>query len=117
MEGRPVSARVLVTYASSSGCDSDCAVDIADEIADVPEVEVDIQPLASVASIKPYVSVYLGWVTPSTAGTRELERFLNHNASLLPDRPVWVVHAHPRCGAEIGRGTTKMTRLVFTETG
>jgi menaquinone-dependent protoporphyrinogen IX oxidase len=108
-----VSARVLVTYAASSGCDSTCAIDIADEIAGVPDLEVDIKPLGGVATIEPYVAVYLGWVQPSNAATRELERFLNANAALLPGRPVWVVDRHPRC-AGAGPGPTKMTRLVFT---
>lgn len=107
-------ARVLVAYASGTGCDSQCAVDIAAEIADVPELEVDIQPMNRVRSIRPYVAMYVGWVHPSAAGRRELEKFLNANADLLPDRPVWIVHHHPGCASRSRSGATKLTRLVFT---
>ena len=107
-------ARVLVAYASGTGCDSACAVDIAKEIADVPELEVDIAPMSSVRSIRPYVATYVGWVHPSAAGRRELERFLNTNAALLPDRPVWIVHHHAGCSSSARNGAMRLTRLVFT---
>ncbi len=106
-------ARVLVAYASGTGCDSACAIDIADEIADVPELEVDIQPLSRVRSLRPYVAMYVGWVHPSAAGRRELKRFLNSNAELLPDRPVWIVHHHSGC-SNARSGSMRLTRLVFT---
>jgi hypothetical protein len=105
--------RVLVAYATKSGCSSECAVDIAKEIATVPDLEVDVQPVSAVHSIEGYAAVYVGWVNPSTAGQRELERFLNNNAAFLPTRPVWIVHRHPGCGQD-GRGAMKLTRLVAT---
>lgn len=108
-----MSTRVLVAYATKSGCSSECAVDIAKEIATVPDLEVDVQPVSAVHSIEGYAAVYVGWVSPSTAGERELERFLNNNAALLPNRPVWIVHRHPGCGQD-GRGAMKLTRLVAT---
>ncbi len=107
-------SRILVAYATHSGCDSDCALEIAKEIATVPDLDVDVQPLARVRSIKGYTAVYVGWGHPSTAGQRELERFLNTNAGLLPSRPVWIVHRHPGCGPDDRRGPMKLTRLVAT---
>ncbi len=109
-----MSTRVLVAYATKSGCDSSCAIDIATEIASVPELEVDIQPLSGVGSIGPYSAVYVGWGHPSTAGDRELRRFLTANASLLPSRSIWLVHGHPGCGHGARRGDLKLTRLVAT---
>lgn len=109
-----MSTRVLVAYATKSGCDSACAVDIATEIASVPDLEVDLQPLSGVGSIAPYSAVYLGWGHPSTAGDRELQRFLSANAALLPSRPIWIVHTHPGCGHDARRGPMKLTRLVAT---
>jgi menaquinone-dependent protoporphyrinogen IX oxidase len=109
-----VSSRVLVTYAASTGCDSNCAVDIAAEIAAVPDLDVDVQPMASVPSLEPYSSAYVGWVHPSSAGERELGRFLTSNAELLPSRPIWIVHLHPGCSHDSGRGPVKMTRLIAT---
>ena len=106
--------RVLVAYATKSGCSSECAVDIAKEIATVPDLEVDVQPVGQVRSIKEYAAVYVGWGNPSTAGEREIERFLNNNAALLPTRPVWIVHRHPGCGHDGRRGAMKLTRLVAT---
>lgn len=106
--------RVLVAYATKSGCSSECAVDIAKEIATVPDLEVDVQPVSSVRSIEGYAAVYVGWGNPSTAGQRELERFLNNNAALLPTRPVWIVHRHPACAQDGRRGAMKLTRLVAT---
>lgn len=108
-----MTTRVLVAYATKSGCSSECAVDIAKEIATVPDLEVDVQPVSAVHSIEEYAAVYVGWNNPSTAGERELERFLNNNAALLPKRPVWIVHRHPGCGQD-GRGAMKLTRLVAT---
>ncbi len=108
-----MSTRVLVAYTSQSGCDSECAVDIAKEIASVPDLEVDVQPVGRVRSLEEYAAVYVGWGHPSAAGERELERFLNANAALLPSRPVWIVHRHPACGQD-GRGEMKLTRLVAT---
>ena len=109
-----VTNRVLVAYATKSGCGSDCAVDIAKEIATVPDLEVDVQPVGRVRSIEEYSAVYLGWGRPSTAGERELERFLNTNAALLPSRPIWIVHRHPSCGHDGRGGAMKLTRLVAT---
>ena len=107
-------ARVLVAYASGTGCDSACAVDIAKEIGDVPELEVDAKPMRRVNSIEPYKAVYVGWVHPSEAGQRDLERFLQRNADLVLDRPIWIVHHHPGCGQRSSRSPMKMTRLVLT---
>lgn len=107
-------ARVLVAYASGTGCGSDCAVDIAKEIGAVPDIEVDAKPLRRVVSVEPYNAVYVGWVHPSYEGRRELERFLQRNADLIADRPVWIVHLHPGCGQKSGRSPVKMTRLVIT---
>lgn len=109
-----MSTRVLVAYATKSGCDSTCAVDIANEIALVPELEVDLRPLSGVGSIARYSAVYVGWGHPSDAGNRELERFLTTNAPLLPSRPIWIVHSHPGCGHGARRGDMKLTRLVAT---
>lgn len=109
-----MTSRVLVAYAAKSGCDSDCAIDIAKEIAAVPDLDVDVQPVGRVRSIEEYSAVYLGWGHPSTAGERELERFLNTNAALLPSRPVWIVHRHPGCGQDGRGGAMKLTRLVAT---
>ncbi len=107
-----MSNRVLVAYATSTGCDSNCALDIATEIAGVPDLEVDVQPMKGVGSLEPYSAVYVGWVHPSSAGERELSRFLNSNAALLPSRAIWIVHLHPGCGHDAGHGAIKMTRLV-----
>ena len=107
-----MSARVLVAYASSTGCNSNCAIDIAQEIAEVPDIDVDVQPMRRVPSLEPYSAAYVGWVHPSTAGERELNRFLAANAALLPARPIWIVHLHPGCAHDSGRGAIKMTRLV-----
>lgn len=107
-----MSARVLVAYASSTGCDSNCAIDIAREIAEVPDIDVDVQPMARVPSLEPYSAAYVGWVHPSRAGERELGRFLTSNAALLSSRPIWIVHLHPGCAHESGRGPVKMTRLI-----
>jgi menaquinone-dependent protoporphyrinogen IX oxidase len=107
-------ARVLVAYASGTGCTSECAVDIAREIAGVPELEVDAKPMRRVNSIKPYTAVYVGWVHPSEVGRRELGRFLTRNAGLLHDRPVWIVHHHPDCAERSSRSPLKMTRLVIS---
>ncbi len=109
-----MTSRVLVAYATTSGCDSDCAIDIAKEIATVPDLDVDVQPMSRVRSIKDYTAVYVGWAEASTAGQRELERFLNTNAALLPSRPVWIVHRHPGCGHDGRGGAMKLTRLVAT---
>ena len=109
--------RVLVAYATKSGCDSECAVEIAKEIAAVPDLDVDVQPVARVSSIGDYSAVYLAWGHPSTAGERELERFLNTNAALLPSRAVWIVHRHAGCGQDGRRGDMKLTRLVATPRG
>ena len=107
-----MSTRVLVTYATSTGCNSNCAADIAGEIAEVRDLDVDVQPMAGVPSLEPYAAAYVGWVHPSTAGERELGRFLANNAALLPSRPIWIVHMHPGCAHDSGRGAIKMTRLV-----
>lgn len=109
-----MSTRVLVAYATKSGCGSDCAIDIAKEIAAVPDLDVDVQPVSRVRSIREYSAVYLGWGDSSEGGERELERFLNTNAALLPSRPVWIVHRHPGCGGDGRRGALKLTRLVAT---
>lgn len=109
-----MSNRVLVAYAIKSGCNSNCAVDIAKEIATVPELEVDVQPISGVGSISDYSAVYVGWGHPSEAGNRELERFLTANAGLLPSRPIWIVHSHPACDHDGRRGAMKLTRLVAT---
>jgi menaquinone-dependent protoporphyrinogen IX oxidase len=109
-----VATRVLVAYATSSGCDSNCAVDIANEIANVPELEVDVQPIGGVGSIDAYSAVYLGWGHPSVPGDREVQRFLSAHATLLPSRPVWIVHRHPGCVRDSQRGAMKLTRLVTT---
>ena len=106
--------RVLVAYASGTGCDSACAIDIAKEIADVPDLEVDARPMSRVASIEAYSAVYIGWVHPADAGRRELERFLSNNAMLLVGRAVWIVHRHPRCAHNADARPTKMTRLLVT---
>lgn len=104
--------RVLVAYATSTGCDSSCAVDIAKEIAGVPDLDVDVQPMAGVASLEFYAAAYVGWVHPSVAGERELHRFLTNNVALLAARPIWIVHLHPGCGHDSGRGAIKMTKLI-----
>ncbi|WP_156869613.1 hypothetical protein [Sporichthya polymorpha] len=109
-----MSARVLVAYASGTGCDSACATDIANQIADVPDLEVDVKPLSRITSIAPYAATYIGWARPSSAGRVELERFLNANAELLRTRPVWIVHHHPDCPDGSPDRHLKMTRLVFT---
>lgn len=109
-----MTSRVLVAYATKSGCGSDCAIDIANEIATVPDLDVDVQPIGRVRSIKEYTAVYLGWGHSSAAGERELERFLNTNAALLPSRAVWIVHRHPGCGRDGRSGALKLTRLVAT---
>lgn len=107
--------RVLVAYATKSGCESSCAVDIAKEIsASVSELEVDVQPISGVGSIAPYSAIYVGWGHPSKAGNAELERFLTANADLLPARPIWIVHTHPGCDHVARRGAMKLTRLVAT---
>lgn len=107
-------ARVLVAYASGTGCGSDCAVDIAKEIMATPEIEVDAKPMQRVMSIEDYTAVYIGWVHPSYAGRHELERFLQRNADLVLDRPIWIVHRHARCNGNSSGSPMGMTRLVIT---
>jgi menaquinone-dependent protoporphyrinogen IX oxidase len=109
-----VVARALVAYASGTGCDSACAADIANEIANVPELDVDVRPMGRVRSIEPYGAVYVGWAHPSEPGGRELERFLANNALLLRSRPVWIVHHHPGCSRRSSKWPMRMTRLSVT---
>lgn len=107
-----MSARVLVAYAASTGFSSRHAAEVAGEIAEVGGLEVDVKPIAYVASIESYVAVYLGWSGHSRAGQREMERFLDRNAAFLADRKVWVVHRQPAGGAESGRGGMRLSRLL-----
>lgn len=109
-----MSARVLVAYAASTGFTHRHAADVAGEIAEVGELEVDVQPIAYVASIAPYVAVYLGWSSHSRAGQRDMTRFLNRNAALLADRRIWVVQRQPAAGAaaEGGHGVIRLSRLL-----
>ena len=109
-----MSARVLVAYASSTGFTARHAADVASEIAEVGGLEVDVKPIAYVASIEPYVAVYLGWSSHSRAGRREMTRFLDRNAAYLSDRRIWVVQRQPAGdpAAESSRGVIRLSRLL-----
>lgn len=107
-------ARVLVAYDhDDTGLDRASAVDVAGEIARVPGVEVDVQPLSRVASIRPYIAAYLGWPPTGKAGRRSLTRFLSANAALLTARRIWGVHRHLHRDGTVRAGATRLTRLVF----
>ena len=73
-----------------------------------------MQPIAYVASIEPYVAVYLGWSGHSRAGQREMTRFLDRNAAHLTDRRIWVVQRQPAGdpAAESSRGVIRLSRLL-----
>lgn len=109
-----MSARVLVAYAASTGFTARHAADVASEIAEVGGLEVDVKPIAYVASIEPYVAVYLGWSGQSRAGQREMTRFLDRNAAYLADRRIWVVQRQPAGdpAAESSRGVIRLSRLL-----
>lgn len=109
-----MSARVLVAYAGSTGFTSRQAGVVADQIAEVGDLDVDVRPIASVADIEPYVAVYLGWSGHSRAGRRETQRFLSRNAALLPTRRVWVVHHQPGVDGMPGQGQgpVRLSRLL-----
>ncbi len=109
-----MSARVLVAYSASTGFSSRHGAEVASEIAAVGELEVDVQPIAYVATIEPYVAVYLGWSSHSRAGQREMTRFLNRNAALLAGRRIWVVQRQPGVdpATESGRGVMRLSRLL-----
>ena len=109
-----MSARVLVAYAASTGFTARHAADVASEIAEVGDLEVDVQPIAYVASIEPYVAVYLGWSSQSRAGQREMTRFLDRNAAHLADRRIWVVQRQPTGdpAAASSRGVIRLSRLL-----
>lgn len=109
-----MSARVLVAYAASTGFTARHAADVASEIAEVGGLEVDVKPIAYVASIEPYVAVYLGWSSHSRAGQREMTRFLDRNAAYLADRRIWVVQRQPAGdpAAESSRGVIRLSRLL-----
>ncbi len=109
-----MSARVLVAYAASTGFTARHAADVASEIAEVGGLDVDVQPIAYVASIEPYVAVYLGWSSHSRAGQREMTRFLDRNSAFLADRRIWVVQRQPAGdpAAESSRGVIRLSRLL-----
>lgn len=109
-----MSARVLVAYAASTGFTARHAADVASEIAEVGGLEVDVKPIAYVASIEPYVAVYLGWSSHSRAGQREMTRFLDRNSAHLANRRIWVVQRQPAGdpAAESSRGVIRLSRLL-----
>lgn len=109
-----MSARVLVAYAASTGFTARHAADVASEIAEVGGLEVDVKPIAYVASIEPYVAVYLGWSSHSRAGQREMTRFLDRNSAHLADRRIWVVQRQPATdpAAQSTRGVLRLSRLL-----
>jgi hypothetical protein len=107
-----MSTRVLVAYAASTGFTARHAADVASEIAEVGGLEVDVKPIAYVASIEPYVAVYLGWSSQSRAGQREMQRFLDRNSAHLADRRIWVVQRQSSGeGSESGRGPIRLRRF------
>src|SRR5882757_721074 len=99
-----MSARVLVAYAASTGFTSRQAAAVGSQISAVGDIEVDVQPIAYVQSVEPYVAVFLGWSGHSRAGRRETLRFLTRNAAWLPDRRIWVVHRQPGSSEESSTG-------------
>ncbi len=105
--------RVLVAYASTTGLDKATAIEVANEIAEVPGVEVDVQPMPRVASIRPYVAVYLGWLPTGKAGRLQLARFFDANAALLAARRIWGVQRGLRAEGVFKAGSTRLTRLQF----
>lgn len=109
-----MSARVLVAYAASAGFTARHAAGVAAEIATVGGLEVDVQPIAHVHSIQPYVAVYLGWTSHSRAGARDMTRFLDRNASWLDARKIWVVQRQPAgdLGAPSAHGVLRLSRLL-----
>ncbi|GAA0610621.1 hypothetical protein GCM10009547_10820 [Sporichthya brevicatena] len=106
-----MSARVLVAYAASAGFTARHAADVASEIAEVGGLEVDVKPITYVASIEPYVAVYLGWSSQSGAGQRAVARFLERNAPHLADRRIWVVQRKAP-GEGSARGGLRLSRLL-----
>jgi hypothetical protein len=107
--------RVLVAYADSTGLDMSTAIEIAKEVAEVPGVEVDVRPLSRVASIRPYLTTYLGWL-PTGAGCSELTRFFRANAALLTTRRIWGV-CPPYAGGVRKAGGRRLRRLMFRRLG
>ena len=112
-----MSARVLVVYAASSGFTARHAADVATEIAEVDGLEVDVKPMAYVASIEPYVAVYLGWSSHSRAGQREMTRFLDRHAAHLAERRIWVVQRQPGLDpvTPSSRGVIRLSRLLVRD--
>lgn len=106
-------ARVLVAYGPDIGLDEPTAIEVANEIAEVPGLEVDVQPMSRVASIRPYIATYLGWLPTSRAGRLQLARFLNANAALLTARRIWGVRRRLHDEGVFTAGSTRLTRLVF----
>jgi hypothetical protein len=109
-----MSARVLVAYAASTGFTSRQAAAVGSQISAVGDIEVDVQPIAYVQSVEPYVAVFLGWSGHSRAGRRETLRFLTRNAAWLPDRKIWVVHHQPGLdpAPAADRGPVRLSRLL-----
>jgi|GEM_PF-5851086 len=108
-----MTARVLVAYSAGSGFTSRQAGAVGSQIAEVSGLDVDVQPINYVASLEPYVAVFLGWSGHSRAGRRETLRFLSRNAALLPYRRIWVVHHQPGVpGPARGRGPVRLSRLL-----
>jgi hypothetical protein len=112
-----MSARVLVAYAASTGFTSRQAAAVGSQIAAVGDLEVDVQPIAYVRSVEPYVAVFLGWSGHSRAGRRETLRFLTRNAPWLPTRKIWVVHHQPglESAPAAGRGPVRLSRLLVRQ--
>jgi hypothetical protein len=111
-EVSPMTARVLVAYATSTGFTARAAGLVGSQIAEVSGLEVDVQPINYVPSLEPYVAVFLGWSGHSRAGRRETLRFLSRNAALLADRRVWVVHNRPGTG-EAATGPFRLSRMLL----
>ncbi|MGQ0843148.1 MAG: hypothetical protein ACT4QF_03325 [Sporichthyaceae bacterium] len=114
-----MSARVLVAYAASTGFTARQAAEVGSQIAAVGDLEVDVRPIASVATVEPYVAVYLGWSGHSRAGRRETLRFLSRNAAALLALRVWVVHHQPPADDSVaaGQGPIRLSRLLLREGG
>ena len=92
--------RVLVTYASRHGS----TAEIADRVGQVlrvvlgmhvPDVQVDVIPIAKVRGVEGYDAVVVGSAIYLGRWLRPARRFLRAEAARLRRRPVWLFSSGP----------------------
>ena len=92
--------RVLVTYASRHGS----TAEIADRVGEVlrvvlgmhvPDVQVDVLPVAKVGGVEGYDAVVVGSAVYLGRWLRPGRRFLRAEAARLRRRPVWLFSSGP----------------------